>query len=194
METKGKFIKMTVDNFRDWLNRSKFTRKIKIIQNHHTYIPSYSNFKGQNHIALCENMERSHIKRGFSEIAQNITSFPDGEVVICRNINTAPAGIKGANEFAICIENLGNFDVGGDTMTEQQRKCIIKLNAVLLEFFKLPCDTDHVVYHHWWDLNSGKRTNGQGITKSCPGTAFFGGNSLSNAAENFIPLIKSAMA
>lgn len=138
-------------------------------------------------------MERSHLKRGFSEIAQNITTFPDGDVVICRSIDTAPAGIKGANKYAICIENLGNFDEGGDDMNDSHLKCIIHLNALLLNHFNLPCDTDHVVYHHWWDLNTGKRTNGTGSTKSCPGSAFFGGNSISAASINFIPLIQNTM-
>ena len=39
-------------------------------------------------------MEAAHKERGFSEIAQNITIFPDGKVMICRSLNTIPAGIK----------------------------------------------------------------------------------------------------
>lgn len=193
MEKKGKFVRMSLVEFTGWLNANRFDRQIAVIQNHHTYIPGYAHFKGNNHIALCESMERSHLERGFAEIAQNLTIFPDGDVVLCRSFNTIPAGIKGANQNGLCIENLGNFDQGGDAMTDAQRKAIVTVNARLLMRFGLPCDTDHVLYHHWWDLNSGQRTNGSGNTKSCPGTAFFGGNSVAAAKAGFIPLIAAAM-
>lgn len=193
MEKKGKFVRMTLVEFTGWLNANRFDRQIGVIQNHHTYIPGYAHFKGNNHIALCESMERSHLERGFAEIAQNLTIFPDGDVVLCRSFNTIPAGIKGANQNGLCIENLGNFDLGGDAMSEAQRKAIVAANAQLLMRFCLPCDTDHVVYHHWWDLNSGQRTNGSGNTKSCPGTAFFGGNSVAAAQAGFLPLVAEAM-
>lgn len=65
------------------------------------------------------------------------------------------------------------------------------LNALLYKKFSLPVDTDHIVYHHWYDLNKGTRLNGKGATKSCPGTAFFGGNSVQAANLGFIPLIKN---
>jgi hypothetical protein len=121
-------------------------------------------------------MERAHLERGFAEIAQNITSFPDGTLMLCRSFNTSPAGIKGANRNGICIEHLGNFDLGGDGTNAAHRETIVRPNARLLQRFSLPCDTDHVVFNHWWDLNTGERTIGAGSTKSCPGTAFFGGN------------------
>jgi hypothetical protein len=134
-------------------------------------------------------MERSHLERGFAEIAQNITSFPDGTVAICRSIDKVPAGIKGANANGICMEHLGNFDLGGDAMTAAHRESIIRLNALLCKKFNLPINTDRIVYHHWYDLNSGMRTNGTGTTKSCPGTNFFGGNSVSDCNTNFLPLV-----
>ncbi|MBS1140091.1 MAG: hypothetical protein H6R13_1544 [Proteobacteria bacterium] len=193
MEKKGKFVRMTLVEFTGWLNANRFDRQIGVIQNHHTYIPGYAHFKGNNHIALCESMERSHLERGFAEIAQNLTIFPDGDVVLCRSFNTIPAGIKGTNRNGLCIENLGNFNLGGDVMSDAQRKAIVAVNARLLMRFGLPCDTDHVVYHHWWDLDSGQRTNGSGNTKSCPGTAFFGGNSVAAAQAGFLPLIAAAM-
>ena len=52
---------------------------------------------------------------------------------------------------------------------------------------------DTIVYHHWYDLDTGKRTNGTGNTKTCPGTAFFGGNTTEAAAANFIPLVVAAL-
>ena len=50
------------------------------------------------------------------------------------------------------------------------------------------------VYHHWYDLNTGVRTNGTGITKTCPGTMFFSGNTVAAAEANFIPVIKQQLA
>lgn len=193
MEKKGKFVRMTLAEFDAWLEANRFDRQIAIIQNHHTYIPAYTHFKGNNHLVLCEGMERAHLERGFAEIAQNLTLFPDGDVVLCRSFNTIPAGIKGANQNGLCIENLGNFDLGGDIMSEAQRNAIVEVNARLLMRFGLPCDTNHVVYHHWWDLTTGQRTNGSGNTKSCPGTAFFGGNTVAAAQAGFLPLIAAAM-
>lgn len=193
MEKKGKFIRLTVSEFADWLQANRFDRQIKVLQNHHTYIPNYSHFKNNNHFALCQSMERAHLERGFAEIAQNLTTFPDGQLVLCRSFNTIPAGIKGANQQGLCLEHVGNFDKGGDVMSSIQRDAIVAINALLLRRFGLPCDTDHLVYHHWWDLNTGKRTNGTGSTKSCPGTAFFGGNSVQAAREHFLPLIQAQL-
>ena len=45
-------------------------------------------------------MENQHKERGFAEIAQNFTTFPDGKIMGCRNINFVPAGIKGATPLA----------------------------------------------------------------------------------------------
>ena len=182
---------MRANDLISWLATFNQTRDINIIQNHHTYIPNYSHFKGNNHIQLCHSMEKYAInERGFDCIPQNITVFPDGNIVICRDLNKVPAGIKGANTKGICIENLGNFDIGGDIMTDNQREAIVMVNAVLVKHFNIKCDTNNIVYHHWYDIVSGDRKNGSGVTKSCPGTGFFGGNGISNAANTFIPLIK----
>ncbi|MCX7903288.1 MAG: amidase [Caloramator sp.] len=192
MQQQGKFILMNREEFKEYILKLKVNRIIKLIQNHHTYIPSYKEFKN-NHFRLLEGMERSHLSRGFNEIAQNITIFPDGLIAICRPIETAPAGIKGANEYGICIENVGNFDIGGDKMTEGQKKSIIFVNAMLCKKFKLTPSTNTIVYHHWYDLNTGKRLNGKGITKSCPGTNFFGGNTVDAANKYFITLIQKEL-
>lgn len=193
MQTQGRFILMNIDEFGQWLSTNHFARVIKLVQNHHTYIPNYSHFKGNNHFQLIQGMENSHIQRGFAEIAQNLTTFPDGTIAVCRALDKIPAGIKGANQYGICIENLGYFDTGGDTMTDDQKTTIIKANALLCKKFNLVPGTDTIVYHHWYDLNTGLRTDGTGSTKSCPGTNFFGGNSVGACSENFIPLITAAM-
>jgi len=190
MKKNGTFLLMDSIEFSGWLTDFKANRVIKIIQNHHTYQPDHKGFNGKNHFTLLQGMENYHVKNcGYAAIAQNLTTFPDGMIAVCRNLNMIPAGIKGANQTGICIEHLGNFDSGKDIMTPEHHETILMLNALLCRKFNLIPDKNSVVYHHWYDLKTGKRTNGSGITKSCPGTAFFGGNTTESAELNFYPLI-----
>lgn len=190
-----KFTLLTIDEFDWYLKETNFNRVVRLIQNHHTLEPSYRSFKGTNHLALLKGMEDYHVtQRGFSQIAQNITTFPDGKIAICRPIENIPAGIAGANQGGICIEHLGNFDAGKDQMTPEQRETVVKTNALLCCEFRLTPSTETIVYHHWYDLKTGQRTGGSGVTKTCPGTAFFGGNSVEDATTHFIPLVLGALA
>ncbi len=101
-EQEGKFILFDVAEFAIWLNALQVTRKILQVQNHHTYIPSYRDFTGNNQFERLAAMEAAHLQRGFNEIAQNLTTFPDGTVAVCRPLETVPAGIKGANTNGVC--------------------------------------------------------------------------------------------
>lgn len=194
METRYGFTKFTIDEFENWLNKTSVARTIKSVQEHHTAIPSYEHFKGNNHFERQKSMRDFHvIERGFSDIAQQFTTFPDGSIVTGRSMEVTPSGIKGFNTHSICIEHFGNFDKGKDTMTKEHAATIVRMTAALCKKFNIAVDTDHVVYHHWFDLNTGKRTDGTGSTKTCPGTNFFGGNSVADAQANFIPLVKSAL-
>ncbi len=190
-EQDGKFTLFDIADFISWLKETSFSRVIKLLQVHHTFQPSYAHFyPSRNHLALLHNMEHFHVvERGFSEIAQNVTTFPDGLIAICRPLDHIPAGIKGANRYGICVENLGNFDANGDVMTPEHRDCVIKVFAHLCRRFQLKPNSNTIQYHHWWDLDTGRRTDGTGTTKTCPGTDFFSGNSVSNAETNFIPRV-----
>jgi len=192
MKAIGKFILLELSEFDAWLQSQVIRRKIVLVQQHHTYLPSYKQFDGSNHFGLCNSMERAHIQRGFAEIAQNFTTFPDGTIMVCRAINTIPAGIKGANGNGVCIENVGNFDYGKDSMTEAQKQCIIAVTQSMLRRFSLTPSDQTVVYHHWYDLVTGRRIvkEGTGSTKSCPGTAFFGGNTVDAFNRGLLPLLK----
>lgn len=195
MRKQGKFL-LFEDHaeFAAWLDGTVVSRRVLLVQNHHTWLPDYATFHGNNHFALLQGMEGSHVERGFAEIAQNLTTFPDGRIAVCRSLDKIPAGIKGANTGGVCIENLGNFDAGKDQMTTAHREAIVQVNAALCRKFALTPDTDSIVYHHWYDLNTGMRTNGAGATKTCPGTAFFGGNLVTDAAANFVPLVAAVLA
>lgn len=192
MKAIGKFILLELAEFDAWLEAQIIKRKITLVQQHHTYIPAYKHFNSANHFALCQGMEQAHRERGFAEIAQNFTTFPDGKIMVCRSLNTIPAGIKGVNTPGVCIENVGNFDSKNDNMSTQQRECIIHITRSLLTRFKLIPNENTVVYHHWYDLNTGKRImkEGTGSTKTCPGTAFFGGNTVEAFKNGMLPLLK----
>lgn len=193
MQQQGKFLLLTPVEFADWLTGlSNVKRIIKLVQNHHTWLPNYTTFsKTKDHFKALRGMESSHLERGFTQIAQNLTTFPDGLIAICRPFDDIPAGIKGANANGICIEHVGNFDIGKDVMTKAHRDSIIKVNALLCKKFKLPINTNSIVYHHWYDLTTGKRVkDGSPNTKTCPGTNFFGGNTIAACEANFIPEIK----
>jgi N-acetylmuramoyl-L-alanine amidase len=191
MKAIGKFILLDLVEFDAWLEAQKIVRKMSLVQQHHTYIPAYKNFNGSNHFQLCQSMENAHKERGFAEIAQNLTTFPDGKIMVCRSLNTIPAGIKGANSYGICIENVGNFEKEKDAMSTQQKECIVHITRSILHRFKLIPTDSTVVYHHWYDLNTGKRLlkEGTGSTKTCPGTIFFGGNTVAAFKVGLLPLL-----
>lgn len=193
--TKTLFLLFDFSEFQDWLSRQSVTRVIKLVQNHHTWLPDYKSW-GQlpEPFHWMKSMEDFQVgQEGFSQTAQNFTTFPDGTIGIGRPLNIVPAGISGANFNGICIEHFGNFDEGHDIMNMKHRDTILKINAALCKRFSLPINSDSIVYHHWYDLVTSKRTNGSGQTKTCPGTDFFGGNSVESAEKNFIPLIINSL-
>lgn len=191
MKTRNGFILLKRSEFKSWVMRQTVNRKITMIQNHHTWLPDYTSFD-DNHFQKVQGMKNFHVnQRGWSDIGQHITTFPDGMIVIgTRPFERAPAGIKGHNDQAICIEHLGNFDKGKDKMTEQHRRTVVHVNSVLNLKFALPANVDHNVYHHWYDMSTLQRTGGKGNTKTCPGSNFFGGNSIEDCKKNFIPFVK----
>jgi len=176
----GQFILMGRADFLKWITELEVEREITLLQQHHTYIPNYDNFDGDNHFSLGKAMKRSHLKRGFSDIAQNITTYPDGTIMICRDFETKPAGIKGKNFGALCLEHVGHFDLDCDEITKEHEKTILFVNAVLCMKFNLK-PSAALIYHTWY------------ASKSCPGTNFFGGNTREDCAKNFVPMVESMM-
>lgn len=189
----SELIKYNTEEFKKYINSLKLSRTIKLIQLHHTYSPAYKQFTGDNHTQLQTGMRNYHIKtNGWSDIGQHFTIFPDGVIMSGRSMEKIPAGIKGANTGAICIECLGNFDDGGDIMTEKQKDAIVTAVKVLLDKFGLKGENS-VTYHGWWSASGTSLGNysKSKSAKTCPGTNFFGGNTRQAFEENLLPLLKN---
>ncbi|MBL7813012.1 MAG: amidase [Bacteroidetes bacterium] len=193
METKNGFNLMTPAEFESWITAQNVARTILYVQQHHTYIPNYAHFNGSNHFTLQQGMKNSHVALGWVDVAQHFSIFPDGKICTGRSLEWNPAGIYGFNSYAICIENVGYFDTGNDTMNAAQADSIVRVTAALCKRFGIPVNEDRIVYHHWFDLNNGARTNGSGVTKTCPGTGFFGGNTVAAAKANFYPKVQAIL-
>lgn len=196
MEKRGSFNKLSLDEFPGWIDSITVARKVSFVQIHHTWSPKYSDFDGNNHFVLQEAMKKYHVQvKGWLDIGQHLSIFPDGSIVTGRALNSTPACIVNRNSGAICIENLGNFDAGQDKMHPVQADAIVSVVANILRRFGIsPASDNSIVYHHWFDLKSGARVGGGPNTKSCPGTAFFGGNSEAAAKAGFIPLVAAKLA
>jgi len=194
MESKYGFTKMTIDEFEKWLPALKVARTILRVQQHHTYNPNYTSFKGDNQFELQRAMKNYHVtKNGWADLGQHFSTFPDGSIVTGRSLETSPACIYGQNANSICMEHTGNFDKGGDEMTTAHRDTIIRMTAALCKKFNLAVDSQKIVYHHWYNLSTGERNNGTKNNKSCPGTNFFGGNKIEDCELHFLPLIKKQL-
>ena len=187
----SEFKKYNIEEFDKYITSLNVSRGIKLVQLHHTYVPSYKQFTGDNYIQLQTGMRNYHINtNGWSDIAQHFTIFPDGAIVTGRSVEMIPAGIKGANAGAICIECVGNFAGGGDVMRKEQKDAIVSVVKILMHKFSLQPE-NAIVYHGWWTA-SGKKmgdyTKGKSA-KTCPGTNFFGGNTRKAFEENLLPLV-----
>lgn len=194
MQQKYGFTKLSTTEFANWISAQSITRTCVRVQQHHTWKPRYSNFNGSNHFAMQKSMKNYHVNsNGWSDIGQHFSIFPDGVIVTGRPLNRTPACIYGANSRAICIENVGNFDSGGDNMRSEQAASIFNTTGALLKKIGISQPSqNNVVYHHWYDGSGGLVFHNSG-QKSCPGTAFFGGNELADFNANFLPKLKAAM-
>ena len=190
----------TADEFKNWLKNKSVTRKITRLQVHHTGSPSYSNFYKSNgthedELTRQNNMKSFHVNsRGFNDIAQHFTVFPNGKIVTGRSLNSNPAGITGFNANAICVEIYGNFDKGHDIMKQAQKDAVIMLYGELCKKFKLTPSNTTIRPHAWF--TSGGTYLGDYVAgrsrKTCPGTNFMGiGNSRSAFDNKFIPWVKA---
>ncbi len=194
MHTRSGFTLMSPAEFEGWIMSQHVGRTVITLQQHHTWAPSYGSFTGSNHFDLQSAMKRHHVvNNGWADIGQHFTTFPDGSIMTGRSLEQSPACLKNNNANSVCLEHVGNFDAGRDSMSAPHRATIIGMTAALCRRFAVPVNADRILYHHWFHLDTGVRTNGSGMTKTCPGTAFFGGNKVENAQRSFLPLVGRAL-
>ena len=194
MKTNNGFVMLSPTEVPAWLDGQKVARQILRVQLHHTWLPDYRHFAGNNHFTRQAAMRESHLARGFSDIAQHFTVFPDGMIVTGRALGSDPAGVIGANKGAVCVECFGNFDAGQDSMTTVQASAVVQLTAALCNRFALSPETS-ITYHAWWTSHGvalGDYIPAKSA-KTCPGTAFFGGNSKAAFHKYFLPRVIAAM-
>ena len=188
-----------------WLKKQSVTRKVTRLQVHHMGLPSYNTWEKTDkkvfkdpYFGRTESLDNYGKTTWGSKsangkyIAQHFNVFPDGKITTGRSLNSNPIGITGWNTNAICVEIYGNFDKGQDVMNEAQKKAVIALFGELCKRFDITPGANTIRYHAWFtsggtylgDYKAGKSR------KTCPGTNFFGGNTMTKFKANFLPAIK----
>ena len=207
MKIKNGFILLeNKEDVRKWLNSQKVTRKITRLQVHNTFLPDYKTWKNTDkkvfsepHFGRAQSLDDYGKKTwGYSDghghyTAQNFTVFPDGKIIVSRNLNSKPIGIRGWNDSALCIEIFGNFDKGHDVMTSAQKKAVIYLYGELCKRFKIPVDTKHIRPHCHFTAGGtylGKYDSSRSA-KTCPGTNFWGVGCSPSGFNKFLADIKA---
>ena len=205
-QSNGFTLMEKTSEIKTYLNSQKVNRKINKIQIHHMASPSYSTWEKTDKKIFSEphfgrtNSLNSYGKSTWGSrddkgkyIAQHFNVFPDGQITSGRSLNSTPIGIKGWNTGAICIEIYGNFDKGKDQMNEAQKQAVVALVAELCDRFDIKPSANTIRYHAWFTAKGtylGNYKAGRS-TKTCPGTGFFGGNTMAAFERNFLPAIKN---
>lgn len=177
------FKRYTVDALIKELEKYKY----KQLHIHHTWKPTHSNFKGNNHDAMQESMRNYHMNtRGWSDIGQHLTIFPDGVMLAGRAFNKTPASITNYNVGAFAVEMIGNFDspntgvyndAGYDVLKGSQLDALL----ALIRYFKEKYGEQSIIFHR------------DKANKTCPGTSLSKPNliKLAYKDDEWIGIIKS---
>ena len=206
MKTQNGFILLeNGKDIKEWLSKQKVTRKITRLQVHNTFLPDYTTWEktdkkvfSEPHFGRAQSLDDYGKKTwGYSDghghyTAQNFTVFPDGKIIVSRNLNSKPIGIRGWNDGALCIEIYANLDKGHDIMKSEQKKAVIYLYGELCKRFKIPVDTAHIRPHCWFTAGGtylGKYDSSRSA-KTCPGTNFWGVGCSPSGFNKFLTDIK----
>lgn len=158
------FKKLNFNQLVEELNKLNF----KQLHIHHTWKPAHKSFNGSNYNQVQQGMKNYHVNsRGWSDIAQHVTLFPDGIWLAGRAFNRNPASISGWNSGAFCVEMLGNFDkIGGeynslgyDKLEGAQKQQVLMLTKYFIDRY----GEQSVKFHN---ENSGKTCPGNSINKA----------------------------
>ena len=206
MKSKNGFILLeNGKDIKEWLSKQKVTRKITRLQVHNTFLPDYTTWEktdkkvfSEPHFGRAQSLDDYGKKTwGYSDghghyTAQNFTVFPDGKIIVSRNLNSKPIGIRGWNDGALCIEIYANLDKGHDIMKSEQKKAVIYLYGELCKRFKIPVDTAHIRPHCWFTAGGtylGKYDPNRSA-KTCPGSNFWGVGCSPSGFNKFLADIK----
>ncbi len=207
MKTQNGFVMLeSAKDVKEWLAKQKVTRSITRLQVHHTFSPDYTTWEktdkkvfSEPHFGRAKSLD-DYGKRtwGYSDghghyTAQNFTVFPDGKIIVSRNLNSKPIGIRGWNDGALCIEIYGNFDKGKDIMNASQKKAVIYLYGELCKRFNIPVNTSHIRPHCHFTAGGtylGKY-NSSRSAKTCPGTNFWGVGCSTSGFNKFLADVKA---
>ena len=206
MKTQNGFTLMNKNEIGPYLAKQNVTRKITRLQVHNTFLPDYTTWEktdkkvfSEPHFGRAQSLDDYGKKTwGYSDghghyTAQNFTVFPDGKIIVSRNLNSKPIGIRGWNDGALCIEIYGNFDKGKDIMNASQKKAVIYLYGELCKRFDIPVNTSHIRPHCWFTAGGtylGKY-NPSRSAKTCPGTNFWGVGCSTSGFAKFIADVKA---
>ncbi|HEX8443458.1 MAG TPA: caspase family protein [Allosphingosinicella sp.] len=132
-------------------------RRVGEVHLHHTWRPTQRDYSGRRTI---EGMWRHHTQtNGWSDIAQHVSTAPDGTIWIGRNFNWAPASAAGFNGNSsagpFMIEMIGDFDIGREQPTAKQKEATLAVIKAVQDRFKLT--PQHLRFHN------------EMSKKSCPG-------------------------
>jgi hypothetical protein len=133
---------------------------------HATWKPTIANFRLRPGDYYIRSMYRSHLLRGFTDIAQHATIDPDGYVWEGRPLTVAPASSTGYNDpdndgiHPFMFEMIGDFDIGKERLEGAQLRTSIGLTRALVDIFG-----SRIVFHREMDTK-GKTCPGSGIDKA----------------------------
>lgn len=159
----SRFEELTLAEFAQRLRAFTFTRSIRTVHMHHTFRPTQADYRNASRkVSIIEGMHRFHITpkpagAGFADIAQHLSIAPDGKIWTGRDWNRTPASAEGHNTGAFMFETIGDFDVGRETLTPEQRRAVV--GVIALVQLKCGLAADSLRFHREFPT-----------PKSCPGT------------------------
>lgn len=136
------FQSVTAPEFASLVQTFPWTRRISEVHLHHTWRPRQRDYSGR---ATIEGMWRHHTRvNGWSDIAQHVSVAPDGTIWLGRNFNWAPASAAGFNgnrqAGPFMIEMIGDFDVGHEALTAEQRASTLTVIKSVQQRFGLSAE------------------------------------------------------
>lgn len=150
----------TIEELKEYILLNRIQRSLNSIHVHYTEEPSYKDFTGINHEELQVNMTKYHVeKKGWSDYAYHLTSYPDGLWTIGRSFERSPASIRGFNYGAFAFAMVGCFDEGKDKITGVQYASAINLCDLFNDLYNT-----NIIFHR--EKNKNKTCPGNSIIKS----------------------------